>query len=694
MKNIATVKYTLLTKKMVPFLELCLEARMVKLEEMIDFLKTKKLLYVEDNPEARESTLGVLEEFFTDITIAEDGVEGLEKFKNNEIDLIITDINMPKMSGLEMIQEIREFDEDVFILVLSAYNESGFFMDSIRLGVDGYLLKPIEIEQFISILQKITQKLKLKYESKHNLNLLNQYQEAADASSIVSKTDTKGIITYVNDKFCKISGYTKEELIGKNHNIVRHPDMPKEAFRDMWDTIKNKKQIWQGIVKNRKKDGNFYYVDATIKPILDLNGEILEYIALRVDITDIMDQKKQLNDLCANSKNMLVAYIKIDDFYDIERFYGQNIAIKFEEVFRQTLLEYMPEDCIFDNVFSLGNGEFALTRDKENCFETIDNVIKNIKNFQKKINHNKIKIEGVDYDISIILSLSCGEHALEDAKYGIIKLQTDDNSSFIFAKDLSKIEQKKAEKNLKIIRMIKKSIDNSTIVSYYQPIINNQTKEIEKYESLVRFLDEEFKGYPPNIILDIAKRGRYYNKITSKILENSFEAIDVLRKDVTINLSVIDIEKKLTRDIIYDFLQNNEDKAKKITFEMLEDEDVKDFTIVKEFIKHVKSFGVKIAIDDFGTGYSNFERLLDYDPDIIKIDGSLIKNLEYNRVSFSIVKSIITFVKEQNIKIVAEYVENENIYKILNTLGVDYSQGYYFGKPQPLEYYKTKLADG
>ena len=668
---------------------------MYELEDMIDFLKDKQLLYVEDNYEARESTIGILEEFFSKIIVAEDGLDGLEKFKTNNIDLIITDINMPKMNGLDMVQKIREIDQDVFILVLSAYNESGFFMDSIRLGVDGYLLKPIEIEQFITMLQKVSQKIKLKHELQHNLNLLKQYQEATDASSIVSKTDPRGYITYVNEKFCKISGYTKDELIGKNHNIVRHPDMPKEAFKEMWDTIKNKKQIWQGIVKNRKKDGSFYYVDATIKPILDLNGNVLEYIALRIDITDIMDQKKQLNDLCANSKDMLVAYIKIDDFYDIERFYGQKIATKFEEVFKQKLLDYMPEDCVFDKVFSLGNGEFALAKDRKDCKKTIDTVIKNIKDFQKRVNDDKIRIEEVDYDISILISLSCGDGALEDAKFGLKKLYLE-NSSFIFAKDLSKVEQKKAEKNLKTIQMLKKSIDDSSIVSYYQPIICNHTNRVEKYESLVRFTHGDFKGYPPNVILEIAKRGKYYNQITSIILENSFKAIDVLGKDVTINLSVIDIEKKLTRDIIFDYLKHNEKNANRLTFEMLEDEDVKDFAIVKEFIKHVKSFGVKIAIDDFGTGYSNFERLLDYNPDIIKIDGSLIKNLEFNRASLSIVKSIITFVKEQNIKIVAEYVENENIYRILTSLGVDYSQGYFFGRPQPLEYYEEKLkkSDG
>jgi EAL domain-containing protein (putative c-di-GMP-specific phosphodiesterase class I) len=119
-------------------------------------------------------------------------------------------------------------------------------------------------------------------------------------------------------------------------------------------------------------------------------------------------------------------------------------------------------------------------------------------------------------------------------------------------------------------------------------------------------------------------------------------------------------------------------------FLLLEDENVKDFNIIKEFIRHVKQRGVKIAIDDFGSGYSNFERLLEFEPDILKIDGSLIRNIVQDSYTKSIVKTIVLFAKTQNIKTIAEYVENEHIFNILNELGVDYSQGYYFGKPEAL----------
>ncbi len=127
----------------------------------------------------------------------------------------------------------------------------------------------------------------------NNIRLLDEYKQVVDRSSIVSKTNSKGIITYVNDQFCEISGYTKDELIGKSHNILRHPDMHKDLFKEMWSTIL-KKQPWRGVVKNQKKDGTYYWVEATINPIMDNNGNIEEYIAVRNDITKTIQLHEEL----------------------------------------------------------------------------------------------------------------------------------------------------------------------------------------------------------------------------------------------------------------------------------------------------------------------------------------------------------------------------------------------------------------
>jgi len=121
----------------------------------------------------------------------------------------------------------------------------------------------------------------------------NQYQKAIEKSNIISKTDVNGIITFVNDEFCKISGYTKKELIGQKHNIVRHPDVDPDMFRLMWKTIK-KKQTFKSTVQNRKKDGSTFYVNTTVAPILDENDNIVEYVAIRYDVTKEVILKEKL----------------------------------------------------------------------------------------------------------------------------------------------------------------------------------------------------------------------------------------------------------------------------------------------------------------------------------------------------------------------------------------------------------------
>jgi PAS domain S-box-containing protein len=132
-------------------------------------------------------------------------------------------------------------------------------------------------------------------ESSNDNELLQGYKEAVDYSSIVTKTDLKGRITYANNNFCKISGYDRDELIGKPHNIVRHPDQSSESFKDMWSTIQSKKP-WKGIVKNKHKDGGSYYVFTNVIPFLDKQNEITEYISIRQDITQLHELTNHLED--------------------------------------------------------------------------------------------------------------------------------------------------------------------------------------------------------------------------------------------------------------------------------------------------------------------------------------------------------------------------------------------------------------
>jgi PAS domain S-box-containing protein len=660
---------------------------MVHESNLLNYPHHLNLLYVDDDAFSLVLTQEILKKYFTNIITAIDGQDGYEKFINNHIDIVITDINMPKVSGLEMISKIREIDSEVSILILSSYREDDFFVQSISFGVDGYLLKPIDTQQLETMIGKILKKNHYKMEAASNLHFLNQYKEITNKSSIVSKTNIHGVITYVNDAFCHISGYTEDELIGKNHNIIRHPDNPTQIFAEMWQTIKGQKRTWQGIVRNKTKNGKSYYVDSLIMPILDQHETVLEYISLRNNITDIMSPKKQLQDAINNAIDPILIYLKLENFEEKEAFYSSNTIEKLQAKASVYLESKFSEIFEFDMIYRLGNGEYAFMIHDSSYLKNEKVLSTILKKYQASIKGEEIDLDHFKYNIEILISLVYKkDKMLESAKRGIKKLQAK-KENFIISNNLVTIDQEKAKENMKIVTMIKNAIENEKIVLYFQPIVDNHTQKIVKYESLVRLIDENNKVQTPCFFLEAAKKSDQYFQITNIVLEHSFSILKNCEFDhiISINLSALDIEQTNTREKVLYFLEKYKPYTSRVVFELLEDESIKDFNMVKQFILDIKAYGVKIAIDDFGAGYSNYERLLDYQPDILKIDGCLIRNIETCSYSLSAVKSIITFAKEQNLQTIAEYIENEAIYKIVKKLGVDYSQGYYFGKPEPLQ---------
>jgi methyl-accepting chemotaxis protein len=139
---------------------------------------------------------------------------------------------------------------------------------------------------------------------------LDARMSCIDQACIVSETDLKGNITYVNDMFCEVAQYSRQELMGANHNIVRHPDMPKEAFKDMWSTI-GRGQTFKAIVKNKRKDGTPYFVFGVFTPVLGYNGKPVKYIGIRFDITEATEEKQEMKGI-VDSINTSYGYIEFD----------------------------------------------------------------------------------------------------------------------------------------------------------------------------------------------------------------------------------------------------------------------------------------------------------------------------------------------------------------------------------------------
>lgn len=195
---------------------------------------------------------------------------------------------------------------------------------------------------------------------------------------------------------------------------------------------------------------------------------------------------------------------------------------------------------------------------------------------------------------------------------------------------------------------------------------------------------ENDKAISPFFFLDITKKSKLYSEITKIVIKKSIVFINQRKKAVSINLSYQDITDKNTLDYIYTTLAHNEEIASYITFEMLESGEIDSYEYIYEFIEKIKSYGCKLAIDDFGSGYSNFIQLFNMEPDIVKIDGSLIKDINTNQNSKNIVEAIINLSKKSGIQTVAEFIDNKEVEQTVLNLGADLAQGFYYAKPEDL----------
>lgn len=224
------------------------------------------------------------------IQLAHDGTEAKRVIAEHSFDLIILDLELPDTTGEKLLLTMRKdkATAQTPILILTGQYDASTVGKLIKQGANEFFLKPFIAEE---LLLKIDFWIDFRRKTKENLNqqtILQEYKDAVDRSTIVSKTNRQGIITYANDKFCEISGYRLEELIGKPHNIVRHSDVPKAVFQNLWETILQG-QSWEGVVKNKRKDGSPYWVNAVINPIIDQDGTIVEFMSIRTDITSIHD---------------------------------------------------------------------------------------------------------------------------------------------------------------------------------------------------------------------------------------------------------------------------------------------------------------------------------------------------------------------------------------------------------------------
>jgi diguanylate cyclase (GGDEF)-like protein len=384
----------------------------------------------------------------------------------------------------------------------------------------------------------------------------------------------------------------------------------------------------------------------------------------------------QLRDDLDTEEEHTFIVINIDNFKLINDFYGLVVG---DYILEQTawkiaeLMEGMP-------VYRMYGDEFGVVLDRRMEFYELKQFLEKI-NAEMQNLHFRYDQNLIYVDITLASSASSSRYNTFSKVGMALKYAKEMRLPYWIYEDHMHFEHE-YENNLKIAVKVRKAIENSGIVPYFQPIICNETGEVGKFECLSRLVDDKGNILPPKMFIAIAKTIKAYSQVTRSIIDKSFEIFSRNDYDFSINLAIEDVLNREIFDFIIEKLQSS-GFGSRVTFELVESKSVEDYKEVGKFISEIKRYGAQVAIDNFGSGFSNFAYLTQIDVDYIKIDGSLINDIDQNKNSELIVRTIVGFAERMGIKTVAEHVHSSTILSFVKQLGIDYSQGYYIDQPMP-----------
>lgn len=544
-----------------------------------------------------------------------------------------------------------------------------------------------------------------------------------DQAAIVSIADSRGRIIYVNDLFCEISQYNLEELIGKDHRLLNSGYHPKEYFKEMWKQI-GSGHTWEGEVRNRKKDGSIYWVQATIVPFMNEQGRPLKYISIRKEITkqkqleeeifhlayhdpltNLPNRRMFMNQLRSeiiernNSKSKLsILFIDLDNFKLINDKWGhdagdlviKDAAYKIKEAIRPT-----------DMVARLGGDEFIVLLKDVVDEKDISKYVKQIlANFQ-----TPMSTSSQEYSLTCSIGIATypengdsAEQLITNADNALYHVKGRGKNDFSFFNNKMKIQS--LESSL-LENALRSAIKNEQFYLEYQPKQNIATKELFGMEALVRWNHPELGIIPPGKFIPLAEETGLIIPLGKWILRESCKQTMLWQKQgfpnliISVNVSVRQLEDSNFIDSVLEILKETELDPRCLELEVTESifADVKNAASI---LQELRSMGIKISVDDFGTGYSSLSYIKHLPIDILKVDGSFIRDIHSNDESKAIVNAIITLANAIGLNVIAEGIELEEHVEELKTGGCLLGQGFYFSKPMKSEafgeYLKTNLA--
>lgn len=406
---------------------------------------------------------------------------------------------------------------------------------------------------------------------------------------------------------------------------------------------------------NLQKQIKYYYDELISQFHIDQMTALPNLLALKQDI-----QK---------NKNPNLVIFNINQFRNINSFYGYETGDSILIEFSKLLKVYGTES---EKFYRISGDEFAwLKSSMINLYDLLEML--------EELSEHAFIYKGSE----IHLSLSCGiaeskERLIENANAALYQAKLTSKPLEIY--DASMQEYEQIDKNIYWTQQLREALKEDRIITYYQPILDVNLQKANKFETLVRLQGKDGTIYSPIHFMEVAKLSRLYLRLTRVILKKSFRYFRDKPYSFSVNITIDDIMDIATRNYIIDLLKSFPEPSR-VVYEILETDEIKEFEIINKFAQEVHEYGAKLAIDDFGSGYSNYDYVIKLNVDFLKIDSSLVMNVDKDAKIEIVVESIINVSRKLGLKTIAEYVHSKEVMDKVKELGIDFVQGYYINEP-------------
>jgi len=510
-----------------------------------------------------------------------------------------------------------------------------------------------------------------------------------NASEGMIITDSDNNIIEVNSAFEKIYGYKESEVINRNPRIFASGEQSSNFYARMWKQLENNSKCSAEIV-NKRADGTLFTQWMSVSTIRDENGKVQNYLAIFSDLTELENTHKHIEHMAyhdtltnlynitylerelAVTDNATLILLNVDNFSYLNAVYGFEMGDKL----LIKISKLLQDNFSSDSCYRINSDEFALLFNREIDMEG------KMKEIQNYFYNEAIKVSEISLHVSFTYGASSGKDTLFLNSSLALKQAKDSgkNRYHIFNKDEDVVNQSDRKKFILSSNLLHTALENDMFVPYFQGIRNNKTGKIIKFEVLARIVTKT-DVISPYTFLEPAHFAGLLPEITKLMIDKSFRIMSKSNYTFSINIS----EDDLSRDYLSKYLKSKTKEhninPERVILEILEGVSADGKKSHVEQLNQLKKDGYLLAIDDFGAEYSNFERILDLDIDFLKIDSKYIKDIDVNPKSYEIARAIAYFAKNVNIPSIAEFAHSESVQKIIDELGIEYSQGFYFSEP-------------